>query len=120
MLWKDNVIKKVGDYHGKAMRGEAMKKSAREIINKAITEYVYPYGSASATIDRNVAISNIATSLRELILARLPKDNMLPLDLKYCDMEIHRKPTDLTPLLNEIRNQTLADARRVVEEVFKT
>ena len=45
-------------------------------------------------------------------LGGMPEKDRLPLELKYCVMEIHRKEQDLSPLLNEVRNSTIAEFRK--------
>ena len=37
----------------------------------------------------------------------LPEKNQLPLELQNCYMEIYRKEQNLTPLLNEVRNEII-------------
>ena len=38
-------------------------------------------------------------------ISKAPEKDSLPLELQHCDMEIYRKSQNLTPLLNEVRNQ---------------
>jgi len=38
-----------------------------------------------------------------------PEKNRLPLELKHCTFEIHRKEQDLTPLLNTVRNSVITE-----------
>ena len=43
---------------------------------------------------------------RKIKKAMPPKDR-LPLELQNCYMEIHRKEQNLTPLINQVRNDTI-------------
>ncbi len=45
-----------------------------------------------------------------------PIKNNLPLELKYCSMEIHRKEQNLSPLLNEVRNDTINKFQQWLDE----
>ena len=45
--------------------------------------------------------------------------NTLPLELKYCTMEIYRKEQDLIPLLNEVNNQAISACQLKVDELLK-
>lgn len=39
----------------------------------------------------------------------MPDKNKLPTELQYCFMEIYRKEQNLSPLLNEVRNEAISD-----------
>lgn len=72
------------------------------------------YAEYNGLIKKN--ITQITQSIKDYYLAKLPKENNLPLELQHCYMEIYRKEQNLTPLLNEVRNQAIAEMRKAIEE----
>ncbi len=46
-----------------------------------------------------------------------PQKDRLPLELQHCYMEIHRKEQNLTPLLNQVRNDTIDEYEKSLPSI---
>ena len=93
---------------------EAHGRDAYPANPATVTGYVTALaarGLSISTIDQAVA------AIKDVVKGMIPKKNMLPLELQNCYMEIHRKEQNLTPLFNQIRNDTIADMTAKLEKL---